>query len=51
MFFFQKRQKFIKDDGSFDNTRFVELLNKSKKAAIRKKPRAIIKKAPTVIIL
>lgn len=51
MFFSQKRHKFINEDGSFNNAPFVELLNKSKKAALRKNPKIIIKKAPVVIVL
>ncbi|MDD2745626.1 MAG: type II secretion system F family protein [Candidatus Gracilibacteria bacterium] len=51
MFGFKRTQKFIKDDGSFDNTRFRDLLEMSKKAALRKRPGSAIKKAPVVIVL
>lgn len=52
MFWFRKRQRFIREDGSFDNTRFRELLEMSKKSALRKKPANFSqKKAKTVILL
>jgi hypothetical protein len=51
MFFSQKRHKFIHEDGSFNNAPFVELLNKSRKAAQQKNPKVVIKKAPVVIVL
>ncbi len=51
MFWFNKRQRFIKDDGSFDNTRFVALLDMSKRAAQRKRPKVAIKKSSTAIVI
>ncbi len=51
MFWFNKRQRFIKDDGSFDNTRFVALLDMSKRAAQQKRPKVAIKKSSTAIVI
>lgn len=31
--FFQSKPKFIRDNGTFDNTKFRELLNKARAAA------------------
>lgn len=52
MLWFRKKQRFIREDGSFDNTRFRELLEMSKKAALRKKPPSFTsKKARAPIVL
>lgn len=52
MLWFRKKQRFIREDGSFDNTRFRELLEMSKKAALRKKPPSFAsKKARAPIVL
>jgi type IV pilus assembly protein PilC len=53
MFGIGKQEKFIREDGTFDNTKFRELLALSRKAIIKNDGthKAIIKKPPAAIVI